>query len=154
VAAVSELVKPQEDAPRRDYDGRRGSGAQLPRTAGAAALPRTEKLQGLHPAWDGDDYPSSWRATPRRGEWILDGRSEALRREPFIRHFLDAQVVRMPSYRGHLEPQEVDRLVDYITGCAGPARRYCPMASFDPSAPARGGGLYGLPTTPEEAGWW
>ena len=47
-------------------------------------------------------------------EWILDGRPGRLQQSRIARFYLDRAPIQMPAYRGHLEPAEVDRLVDYV----------------------------------------
>ncbi|RME47827.1 MAG: cytochrome c, partial [Deltaproteobacteria bacterium] len=79
-------------------------------------------FKGYIPGWGSRDYFELVRNEAELREWILEGISKRFRDNPLARHFLDRQTIRMPAYRGHLSPEELDDLVAYITWTAG-ARR-------------------------------
>jgi mono/diheme cytochrome c family protein len=81
---------------------------------GRGSMPNLRSFKGYIPSWDGADFPELARDDAEIREWILDGRPQRLQKSRIARFYLDRQPIQMPAYRGHLEPAEVDRLVDYI----------------------------------------
>jgi hypothetical protein len=69
---------------------------------------------GYVPAWDGRDFPELVRDDAELREWILDGAPDRLLENPLARRFLDRQVLKMPAYRGRVEPFEVEAIAAYI----------------------------------------
>jgi hypothetical protein len=47
-------------------------------------------------------------------DWILDGGTPRLRNSRLARWFFERQPIKMPGYRDHITPAEVDGLVDYV----------------------------------------
>ena len=115
VKAVSDFEIPQEPraAEGRQVATRLGCfnchGPQ-----GRGAMPNVRSFKGYIPPWDGEDFPDlAWDDAEIR-QWILDGRPGRLQQSRIARFYLDRAPIQMPAYRGHLEPAEVDRLVDYV----------------------------------------
>jgi adenylate kinase family enzyme len=77
-------------------------------------MPHVRSFKGYIPPWDGEDFPDLARDDAEIAEWILDGRPRRLQQSRIARFYLDRAPIQMPAYRGHLEPAEVDRLVDYV----------------------------------------
>src|SRR4029079_339517 len=131
VKAVSDFEIPQEPraAEGREVATRLGcfhlhapqSGAATPLGCfnchgpqGRGAMPHVRSFKGYIPPWDGEDFPDLARDDAEIAEWILDGRPRRLQQSRIARFYLDRAPIQMPAYRGHLEPAEVDRLVDYV----------------------------------------
>ncbi len=76
--------------------------------------PNPGSFKGYVPSWDGPDLPELARDDAELREWILDGSPKRLREHPVARRFIERQAVKMPAYRGHISPEDVDRLVAYI----------------------------------------
>lgn len=51
-------------------------------------------------------------------EWILDGMPRRVREDPESRQALEAEVIRMPAWRGRLSQAQVDDLVTYVRAMA------------------------------------
>jgi mono/diheme cytochrome c family protein len=81
---------------------------------GRGTMPNPRAFKRYIPSWDGPDFPDLARDDGEIREWILDGRPRRLQQSRIGRFYLDRQAVQMPAYRGHVSPEEVDRMVDYI----------------------------------------
>lgn len=81
---------------------------------GRGSPPNVRAFKGYIPSWDGADFRELAVSEQEVREWILDGRPRRLRDSRLARYFMDRQPIQMPAYRGHLKPEEVDRIVDYI----------------------------------------
>lgn len=81
---------------------------------GRGSPPNPGSLKGYIPSWDGGDYPELVVDEAELREWILDGAPKRLLDNQAARFFMERAPVKMPAYRQHLKPAEVDRLVDYI----------------------------------------
>ncbi len=52
-------------------------------------------------------------------EWVERGRSVRFEKNPLARHFLDRAAVKMPAFRRHLQPGDLDALWAYVTWLRG-----------------------------------
>jgi mono/diheme cytochrome c family protein len=115
VKAVSDFEKPDDD---RSADGRdvatRFGCFNCHGPQGRGSTPNARAFKGYIPSWDGRDFPELAKDDSEIREWILDGRPRRLADNPAARYFFEQQPIKMPAYRGYIEPAEVDRLVDYI----------------------------------------
>jgi hypothetical protein len=66
------------------------------------------------PAWDGGDFPELVRDRAEFGEWVERGVSNRFQANPIAGFFLHRAPLRMPAYRPHLGPGDVDTLWLYI----------------------------------------
>lgn len=82
--------------------------------AGIGGTPNPGSLKGTVPAWDGDDYRHLVQDEAEFRAWTLDGTLVRLEANPLARHFLEAQVIKMPAYRAHLSERELEQLVAYV----------------------------------------
>jgi mono/diheme cytochrome c family protein len=115
VMAVSALGMPDDPAVRRGYDRARALGCFGCHGAGGRlAQPSPGSLKGYIPSWDGDDFPELVRDRAEFGEWVEEGMSARFRASPFAREYLDRPPVRMPAYKDHLEPGDVDAMWSYV----------------------------------------
>ncbi len=115
VKAASDFEKPSN--PRAE-EGRQAA-AQLGCFAchgpqGRGSPPNPRSLKGYVPSWDGADFPDLARDEAEIREWILDGSPRRLREHPVAAFFIKRQVLQMPAYRGKIQDEQLDRLVDYI----------------------------------------
>lgn len=76
--------------------------------------PNPGSFKGYIPSWDGPDLPELARDDAELREWILDGSPKRLREHPIARRFIAGQAVKMPAYRGHIAPEDVELLVAYV----------------------------------------
>jgi mono/diheme cytochrome c family protein len=82
---------------------------------GRLARPNPRSLKGYVPSWDGRDFPELVRDRQEFAEWVERGRSRRFAENPIARFFLDRAVLKMPAYRDHLQPGDVDALWAYVT---------------------------------------
>ncbi|MBI5711198.1 MAG: c-type cytochrome [Candidatus Eisenbacteria bacterium] len=77
--------------------------------------PNPGSVRGYVPAWDGPDFPELVRDRAEFSEWVERGRSDRFARNPLARYFLDRAAVKMPAFRRHLLPGDLDALWRYVT---------------------------------------
>lgn len=83
--------------------------------AGGRLAPRNPgSLKGYVPPWDGRDFAELVRDRREFHEWLGNGVSDRLAKNPLARHFLDRAALRMPAYRDHLRPGDEDALWAYV----------------------------------------
>lgn len=115
VAAASGVPEPDTPEATRGLEraealgcvGCHGAGGRL-----AGANPGS--LKGYVPSWEGADFAELVGSREEFQEWVENGVSRRLDRNPFARFFLRRAVVKMPAYREHLEPGDVDTLWAYV----------------------------------------
>jgi mono/diheme cytochrome c family protein len=71
-------------------------------------------LKGYVPPWDGGDFPELVRDEAEFREWVERGVSRRLESNAVARYFLDRAALRMPAYRGKLEPGDLEALWAYV----------------------------------------
>jgi mono/diheme cytochrome c family protein len=81
---------------------------------GRGSMPNVKSFKGYIPSWDGAEFQDLARGDGEIREWVLDGRPRRLQESRIARFYLDRQAIQMPAYRGHLGPEDVDRLVAYV----------------------------------------
>jgi mono/diheme cytochrome c family protein len=81
---------------------------------GRGAMPNVRAFKGYIPSWDGADFPELVKNDQELRDWILDGGTSRLTNNSMARWFLERQPIKMPAYRNHMTPAELDRLVDYF----------------------------------------
>lgn len=115
VRVVGGLAAPEKDAA---LDGYRVAaklgcfGCHGPGGRTGASNPRGYKR--AVPAWTGDDFKELVHDEEELRSWILNGTISRFEKNPLAQFFFRRQVIRMPSYRDVLEPEELDALVAYI----------------------------------------
>ena len=87
---------------------------------GRLARPNPGSLKGYVPSWDGDDFRELVTGRTEFGEWVERGVSRRFERDPLARFFLNRAVLKMPAYRKHLEPGDVDALWAYVRWLRSP----------------------------------
>ncbi|MCI0658045.1 MAG: hypothetical protein L0170_13415, partial [Acidobacteria bacterium] len=73
-----------------------------------------KSLTGYVPSWDGADFPDLVRDRAEFGQWVEEGTSKRFQKNPIARFFLERAVLKMPAYRDHLEPGDLDALWAYV----------------------------------------
>ncbi|MBI3181636.1 MAG: c-type cytochrome [Myxococcales bacterium] len=81
---------------------------------GMGGVPNPGSLKGYIPGFLTDDFEELVKDRNEAGEWIREGVVQRLAQNPLAQQFLDRQRGKMPAYRQHLSPEEVDLLVDYV----------------------------------------
>jgi mono/diheme cytochrome c family protein len=76
--------------------------------------PNPGSFVGRIPAWHGPDFADLAANDAEIREWILDGKSSRLERNPIARWFLQRQTIQMPAYRNQLTDGDVDAILAYI----------------------------------------
>ncbi len=71
-------------------------------------------LKGYVPPWDGADFPELVRNREEFGEWVERGVSRRFEKNPLAQFFLKRAILRMPAYRDHAKPGDVDALWAYV----------------------------------------
>jgi len=82
---------------------------------GRLARANPGSLKGYVPSWDGEDFPELVKGRAEFGEWVERGTSRRFDSDRLARWFLHRAVLRMPAYRDHLAPGDVDTLWAYVT---------------------------------------
>jgi mono/diheme cytochrome c family protein len=78
--------------------------------AGRFARPNPGSFKGYVPSWDGDDFPDLVRDRAEFEQWVERGVNARLEQSPPARYFLGRATLRMPAYKDHLEPGDLDAL--------------------------------------------
>jgi len=86
---------------------------------GRLARPNPGSLKGYVPSWDGADFADLVRGRAEFDAWVNDGVAPRLDGNPAARFFLHRAVLKMPAFRDHLEPGDLDDLWAYVTWLRG-----------------------------------
>ena len=81
---------------------------------GRYARPNPGSLKGYVPPWDGEDFSDLVQSEAEFREWVERGVSQRFESNSVARFFLGRAVLRMPAYRGKLEPGDLDALWAYV----------------------------------------
>ena len=81
---------------------------------GRFARPNPGSFKGYVPPWDGEDFPELVRDRAEFAEWVERGIPRRFEANPIARRFLERAALRMPAYREHLAPGDVDTLWLYV----------------------------------------
>jgi mono/diheme cytochrome c family protein len=71
-------------------------------------------FKGYVPPWDGPDFDELVRGEPEFREWVLDGVTRRLARNPAARAFLARQAIRMPAYADRVSDADLQALYTYV----------------------------------------
>jgi mono/diheme cytochrome c family protein len=74
---------------------------------GSGGLANPGSLGGFTPGFLGGNYTDLVRDDAEFDEWVLEGTSSRLERNPLVRWFWARQRLSMPSYEGELTPEEL-----------------------------------------------
>jgi mono/diheme cytochrome c family protein len=108
--------EPEGDAERRGLERAEALGCTGCHGAGGRlARPNPGSFKGCVPSWDGRDFPDLVRNRDEFGEWVEDGVSKRFARNPLASTFLRRAALKMPAYRRHLQPGDVDTLWAYVS---------------------------------------
>jgi mono/diheme cytochrome c family protein len=121
VTAMSGMPEPDDSLGARGLEraeklgcvGCHGAGGRL-------AQPNPGSLKGYVPSWDEADFPELVRDSLEFREWVERGVSRRLEQNRIARYFLDRAVLRMPAFRRHLEPGDVQALWAYVQWLRSP----------------------------------
>ena len=92
---------------------------------GRLARPNPGSFKGYVPSWDGDDFPTLVRDRSEFDQWVEHGVNARFEHDRLARYFLDRATMRMPAYKDHLEPGDLDALwacVQWTRGSSTPRR--------------------------------
>jgi len=81
---------------------------------GRLALANPRSFKGYVPSWDSDDFAELVRTRAEFDQWVGDGVSRSLKDNPFATFFLHRAVLKMPAYKDHLEPGDLNALWAYV----------------------------------------
>ncbi|MCP3963904.1 MAG: c-type cytochrome [bacterium] len=81
---------------------------------GSGGLPNPGSLGGFVPGFVGGNFADLVRDEDEFREWILDGTSSRLERNPVVRFFWRRQKVAMPAYRDDLDGQQIGELWRWV----------------------------------------
>jgi mono/diheme cytochrome c family protein len=95
--------------------GCHGPGGRLART-------NPGSLKGYLPSWDGEDFPELVESRAEFDEWVEDGVSKRFASNPLAEYFLRRAALKMPRYKKHLEPGDLDALWAYVRWLRTPGR--------------------------------
>ncbi len=71
-------------------------------------------FKGYVPTWDGPDYADLVQGEGELREWVRDGVSERLRRNPAARPFLAGEVIKMPAFGASVSDEDLAAIVAYV----------------------------------------
>ncbi len=122
VMAASGMPAPEDSLASRGMEraealgcvGCHGAGGRL-------AAPNPGSLKGYVPSWDGEDFPELVTSRREFNEWVEDGASQRFEHNPPAKFFLNRAVLKMPAYRKHLAPGDLDALWVYVQWLRSPA---------------------------------
>lgn len=81
---------------------------------GRLARPNPGSLKGYVPPWDGPDFLELVSGEGEFREWVEEGVGQRFRTNPVAQFFLKRAPLKMPAYRDHLEPGDVQALWAYV----------------------------------------
>ena len=121
VMAASGMPEPADSLAARGLEraealgcvGCHGAGGRL-------AKPNPGSLKGYVPSWDSPDFPELVADRREFCEWVEDGVSRRFEHNRLARFFLDRAVLKMPAYRKHLRPGDLDALWAYVQWLRSP----------------------------------
>src|SRR5882762_3219737 len=87
---------------------------------GRLAQQNPGSLKGYVPSWDGEDFPELVKDSTEFQEWVERGVSRRFERNGVARFFLDRAVLKMPAYRRHLAPGDLEALWAYVQWLRSP----------------------------------
>lgn len=115
VMAVNGMPEPQDSTVAHGLEradslgctGCHGPGGRL-------ARPNPGSLKGYVPSWDGADFTDLVHNEAEFRDWVEDGVSDDLKKNPIAQFFLKQAVLHMPAYEKHLRPGDVEALWAYV----------------------------------------
>jgi len=121
VMAVGALRAPDDTLPLHGRDraealgcfGCHGSGGRLARR-------NPGSLKGYVPPWDGADFTELVASEQEFREWVEEGVGRRFKSNPVAQFFLKRAPLKMPAYRNHLEPGDVEALWAYVQWLRAP----------------------------------
>ena len=87
---------------------------------GRFARPNPGSLKGYVPPWDGADFPELVADRKEFDEWVERGVSRRFEANPLAQFFLKRAALRMPEFRKHLKPGDLDALWAYVAWLRSP----------------------------------
>ena len=81
---------------------------------GSGGVPNPRSFTLTVPGWIGADFSSLVQNQQEFREWVMDGRSKRMARNPAASFFLERANLYMPSFRNALKPKDVDALWAYV----------------------------------------
>jgi mono/diheme cytochrome c family protein len=130
VMAVSGTPEPADSLAVRGLERVEALGCSGCHGAGGRLAQRNPgSLKGYVPSWDGADFPELVTSRAEFDQWVEDGVSKRLDRNPFARYFLKRGVLKMPAYRKHLEAGDLDALWAYVQWLRSPEALAGPRAA-------------------------
>lgn len=82
---------------------------------GRYGRPNPGSLKGYIPAWDGADFPELVQGRAEFDEWVERGVSRRFESNPVATYFLNRAAVRMPAFKRHLKPGDLDAMWAYVS---------------------------------------
>jgi mono/diheme cytochrome c family protein len=80
-------------------------------------------FRGRVPTWSGADFPELVHDRAEFAEWVEEDASRRFRRNSLAEYFLARGALRMPAFRRHLEPGDLDALWAYVRWLRSPDGR-------------------------------
>ncbi len=81
---------------------------------GSGGLPNPGSLGGFIPGFVGVNFADMVLDEAEFREWVFDGTSSRLAKNPVVRHFWQRQAMSMPSYRDTLDERQVAEIWNWI----------------------------------------
>ena len=81
---------------------------------GRFARPNPGSLKGYVPPWDGPDFAELVTERKEFDEWVERGVGRRFEANPLAQYFLRRAPLKMPAYRKHLQPGDLDALWAYV----------------------------------------
>jgi mono/diheme cytochrome c family protein len=87
---------------------------------GSGGLPNPRSLGGFIPGFSGGNFPDLVRDEEEFRQWVREGSSPRLERNPVVRFFWRRQAIRMPAYRERLTDEELGQLWHWVESVREP----------------------------------
>jgi mono/diheme cytochrome c family protein len=121
VMAVGAMRSPEDSLAHHGRDRAEALGCFGCHGAGGRmARPNPGSLKGYVPPWDGADFTELVASEQEFREWVEEGVGRRFRDNPVAQFFLKRAPLRMPAYRDHLEPGDVEALWAYVQWLRNP----------------------------------
>ncbi len=81
---------------------------------GRLARPNPRSFKGYIASWTTKDFPELVENRGEFNEWVNDGAAKRISDNPLGRFFLRRATIKMPPYKNHLQPGDLDALWAYV----------------------------------------
>jgi mono/diheme cytochrome c family protein len=115
VDAMAGEPEPRDSLPSAGFDRAKALGCfGCHGPGGRLAARNPGSLKGYVPSWDGRDWPELVQDRREFEQWVNTGVSERFKQNPLAMYLLKRAALRMPAFRSHLDPGDMEALWAYV----------------------------------------